>query len=372
MGTDLITLFLCGDVMTGRGIDQILPHPGDPVLHEGYIKDARKYVELAEKVNGPIPRQVDPDYIWGIALEELEKATPDFKIINLETSVTTSGDYWKGKEVHYRMHPENIDVMTSARIDLCTLANNHVLDWGYAGLKETLDTLQKAGIRSAGAGMSLTEAASPAILEIEGKGRVVVFSFGSTTSGVPLEWAASGKRPGVNLLKSFSEEEVKRIHKEVQAVKRKGDIIVVSIHWGGNWGYHIPRNEINFAHRLIDAAGVDLIHGHSSHHVKRFEVYQEKLILYGCSDFLNDYEGIGGFDDYRADLGLMYFPSVDPSGGKLVRLQMIPIRVKYLRVNRAIREDAIWLTDLLNREGKKFGTRIKLNEDNVLILILDE
>ena len=54
-GFDLITLFLCGDVMTGRGIDQVLPHPSDPRLYELYTESALAYVELAEKVNGPIP-----------------------------------------------------------------------------------------------------------------------------------------------------------------------------------------------------------------------------------------------------------------------------------------------------------------------------
>lgn len=363
-----ITLFMVGDVMTGRGIDQILSHPGDPTLHEAYIKDARTYVELAEKVNGPIPRSVDSTYIWGDLLEELERMAPDLRMINLETSITQSDDYWRGKGVHYRMHPDNIDAITSGRIDLCILANNHVLDWGYGGLKETLETLRGAGVRSAGAGMSLKEAACPAVVEIEGRGRVIVFSFGSTTSGVPLEWAASEKRPGVNLLKSFSEDMVDRIRKEVREVKEEGDIVVASIHWGGNWGYLISQGEIDFAHRLIEVAGVDIIHGHSSHHVKGFEVYRDRLILYGCGDFLNDYEGIGGYQYYRADLGLIYFPSVDLSTGKLVHLRMIPTQIKSFKVNRTTKDDAIWLTHLLNREGKKFGTRIRLSEDNILTL----
>ncbi len=59
--------------MTGRGIDQILPYPSDPLIHEDYIKDARRYVEIAEEANGPIPRSVAPGYIWGEALDELER-----------------------------------------------------------------------------------------------------------------------------------------------------------------------------------------------------------------------------------------------------------------------------------------------------------
>lgn len=369
--TALITLFLCGDVMTGRGIDQILPHPSDPAIHEGYLKDARGYVEIAEKVNGPIPHSVAPGYIWGDALDELEKAAPDVRIINLESSITKSDDYWEGKEIHYRMHPENIDCITAAKIDVCSLANNHVLDWGYAGLTETLETLRKAKIRGVGAGMNVNEAESPAKIEIERKGRVVIFAFGSPTSGVPLNWAASQKGPGVNLLRNFSDDTIRRIRKRVEEVRQERDIVVASIHWGGNWGYLVPQEEIDFAHQLIDEAGVDMIHGHSSHHVKGIEVYRNRLILYGCGDFLNDYEGIGGYEYYRADLGLTYFASMDPSTGKLVQLQMTPTRIKNFKVSQPSREDALWLANVLNREGKKFGTRVKWDEDHRLTLFWD-
>ncbi|MFB3887747.1 MAG: CapA family protein, partial [Thermodesulfobacteriota bacterium] len=249
-GTDFITLFLSGDVMTGRGIDQILPHPSDPVIHESYLKDARKYVEIAEKLSGPIPREVSDGYIWGDGLVELERAAPDLRIINLETSITQSEDYWKGKEIHYRMHPQNIDAITVAKIDVCSLANNHILDWGYPGLKETLETLGKAAIRNVGAGMNLREAELPVVMEVQGKGEVILFGFGSPTSGVPLNWVASEKRPGINLLEDLSDETVGHIRKRVQEAKQKGDIVVASIHWGGNWGYRIPQQEVDFAHQL--------------------------------------------------------------------------------------------------------------------------
>ncbi len=366
--TDVISVFLCGDVMTGRGIDQILLHPSDPTIHEGYMKDARGYVEIAEKVNGPIPRAVVPTYIWGDALDELEKRAPDLRMINLETSVTQSDDYWKEKGIHYRMHPENIDCITVARIDICSLANNHVLDWGYAGLKETLKTLRKAKIRGVGAGMNLQEAESPAIMEIKGKGRAVVFALGSPTSGVSLDWPASKDRPGVDLLEDFSDDRVQRIRERVKKVKQEGDAVIASIHWGGNWGYNVSHEGIDFAHHLIDEAGIDIVYGHSSHHVRGIEVYRDKLILYGCGDFLNDYEGIGGYEYYRADLGLMYFASVDPSTGKLVQLQMTPTQIKFFKVNRTSRDDALWLAHTLNREGRKFGTRVKLDEENRLTL----
>jgi poly-gamma-glutamate capsule biosynthesis protein CapA/YwtB (metallophosphatase superfamily) len=369
--SNLITMFMAGDVMIGRGIDQVLPHPSDPDIHEPSIRDARAYVELAEKVNGPIPKPVDFSYIWGDALEELELVQPDLRIINLETSITTSNDYWEGKSIHYRIHPDNIQVLTAAKIDYCSIANNHVLDWGYAGLTETLETLKNASINSAGAGQTLQEAETPAVMDVEGKGRVIVFSYGLETSGIPYSWAASADKPGVNLLKDLSDQTVRHIRAIIEILKQPGDIVVASIHWGSNWGYEVPAEHTEFAHRLIDESGVDVIHGHSSHHVKGIEVYNGKLIIYGSGDFLNDYEGIPGYESFRGDLALMYFAGVDPAIGRLVQLQMMPIQIKHFKANRALREDGLWLRDILNREGKKFGTQVEINQDNTLTLRWD-
>lgn len=366
--TDLITLFMCGDVMTGRGIDQILPHPSDPVIYEPYMKSARGYVAIAEEANGPIPKPVDFAYIWGDALDELERLGPDLRIINLETSVTRYNDYWKGKGINYRMHPDNIPCITAAKIDCCALANNHVLDWGYSGLAETLKTLARADIKTAGAGQNLKEVQTPAIMEVKEKGRVIVFSLGSESSGIPPSWAALEDRPGVNLLDDLTDKTIQAIKGMIQKLKKPGDIVVASIHWGSNWGYQIPHEQIEFAHGLIDAADVDIIHGHSSHHVKGIEVYKERPILYGCGDFLNDYEGISGYEGFRDDLSLMYFVSMNPATGRLARLQMTPTQIKKFSVNRASTADANWLRDVLHREGNKLGTQVELTKDNRLIL----
>jgi poly-gamma-glutamate synthesis protein (capsule biosynthesis protein) len=320
-----ISMFLCGDVMTGRGIDQVLPHPGNPVLYESYVRDARDYVELAEVAHGPIPKAAPFDYIWGDALEELDRAGTDVRIINLETSVTESEDYWFGKPVLYRMHPRNIGCLTAARVSCCSLANNHVLDWGYQGLQETLRTLDVAGIARAGAGGAAAEAASAAALDVAGKGRVLIFSFGSPTSGIPWEWGATEDRPGVNLLEDLSEDTARRIAGQMLRRTQPGDVIVTSIHWGGNWGYGIPDEQISFAHRLIDE-GVSIVHGHSSHHVKAIEVYRERLILYGCGDFLTDYEGISGYEQFRGDLAIMYLVKIEPGQGRLVEVRLVPMQ----------------------------------------------
>ena len=129
-----VTLFLCGDVMTGRGVDQILPHPSSPEIFEAHARSALDYVGLAERAAGPIARPVDYAYVWGDALAEFERVRPDVRIVNLETAVTASQEPWAGKGIHYRMHPANVPCLTAAELDCCVVANNHVMDWSRAGL----------------------------------------------------------------------------------------------------------------------------------------------------------------------------------------------------------------------------------------------
>jgi poly-gamma-glutamate capsule biosynthesis protein CapA/YwtB (metallophosphatase superfamily) len=361
-GGERLTLFLCGDVMTGRGIDQILARPSSPSLHEPLVRSALDYVVLAEQANGPIPRSVDHAYVWGAALEVLDRERPDARIANLETSITTSNDpYPKG--INYRMHPANAPVLGVPRIDCCVLANNHVLDWGRAGLVETLEVLARAGIRTAGAGRDLGAAQAPAALETGTGKRLLVFAFGATDSGIPCEWAAEPARPGVHLLPDFSESTVERIARMVLAIKRPGDVSVASVHWGRNWGFAIPPAHRRFAHALIDRAGIDVIHGHSSHHPRAAEVYRDRLILYGCGDFLNDYEGIPCRDDFRHDLVLMYFVTIDHSTGHLVRLRMTPLQIRKFRLEPPSRSDCTWLRDTLDRECRAFNSRIALGDE---------
>src|SRR5262249_8540694 len=149
----------------------------------------------------------------------------------------------------------------------------------------TVDALEAAGLHAAGAGRNAAQASAPAVLAAMGKGRVVVFAFGSETSGIPSDWAAGEKEPGVNLLPDLSDRTVALIAARAPA-KRPGDVFVASIHWGPNWGYEIPTSQRKFAHGLIEEAGFDVVHGHSSHHPKGIEIHKQKLILYGCGDFL--------------------------------------------------------------------------------------
>jgi poly-gamma-glutamate synthesis protein (capsule biosynthesis protein) len=304
------------------------------------VRDAREYVDLAEKAHGAFQRPVTFDYIWGETLQELDRADVDLRIINLETAITSAETRWPGKEIHYRMHPLNIGCLSAARINGCALANNHILDWGYEGLSETLQSLDSAGIAHAGAGKDADEAAMPAVLDLAENGRVLLFAFGSTTSGIPHEWRATSISPGVNLLDDLSEATTARVASQMRQHQQPGDVLVASIHWGSNWGYDIPPEQIAFAHRLVDE-GVAIVHGHSSHHVKAIEVFRGRLILYGCLDLRNS---------------------------QLVSASLVPMQMRRFRLERASAADAEWLCALLNRLGAPLETHVELTADKKLTL----
>ena len=357
---DEVTLFLAGDVMTGRAIDQVLPHAGSPRIFEPYSESALDYLRLAERASGAIPRPVDFDYIWGDALAVLDAAAPAVRIVNLETAVTRRGTPWPRKGIQYRMHPDNIRCLTAAAIDCCVLANNHVLDWSYPGLEETLASLAAARIAAPGAGADLERARAPAELPLPGGGRVLVFACGLQNSGIPAAWAASAGRPGVHLLPDLSTRTAAGLAARVQAARRPGDIVVISLHWGGNWGYEIPAAHRRFARALIDASMADVVHGHSSHHPLGIEVYRGRPILYGCGDLIDDYEGISRYEAYRADLALLYLVRLERATGALRGLEMVPMHREKFRLGHAGEPDRQWLQQVLERECDKLQAGVRM------------
>jgi poly-gamma-glutamate capsule biosynthesis protein CapA/YwtB (metallophosphatase superfamily) len=207
----------------------------------------------------------------------------------------------------------------------------------------------------------------PAVLDTAGDGRLLLFSFGSRTSGIPEDWKATSISPGVNLLDDFSEATVAQVADQMRAYQRPGDLIIVSIHWGINWGYEIPRDQIMFAHCLIEE-GIAIVHGHSSHHVKAIEVFKGRLILYGCGDFLTDYEGISGYEMFRGDLALMYLIEIESHNGELISARLVPMCLRRFRLERASGTDSEGLCNLQNELGAQFSTGARFEKDNSFTL----
>jgi len=296
---DTLTLWLAGDVMTGRGIDQVQANPGDPALYELLVRDARDYVRLAEAVNGRVPAPVASGYVWGEALAEIDRRRPNLRLVNLETAITHRGQPWPDKGVHYRMHPANIGCLMVARIDCCALANNHVLDWGQDGLAQTLATLHQAGIQTAGAGTNAEAASAPTVL----------------------------------------------------------------LHWGGNWGVEVPQAHQQFSRRLIELGAADLVHGHSSHHPRPVEVYRGRLILYGCGDLINDYEGIASQRSHDPSAVCLYFAQISRASGALQRLEIVPMQLRRLQLVKAHAAARRSLQSLFENDRLRYRTRLQAQPD---------
>lgn len=355
-------LFFCGDVMLGRAVDQILKHKNNPKIYESYYKDARCYIPnyMLNELN-KIPKSdhddkcyayniTKPDeYIWGDLLNDKLYKQSQLRIINLETSITTS-KHNQNKTVLYKMHPKNIGVIKVANVDYCCMANNHVLDWHEEGLNETIKTLDNNKIGYGGIGYNIHDARKPYIIKDK---KVMIFSAASPCSGTFNDWRAENDKAGVNVVDIGDDKQVNDYIKYVKNTindKYKNYMVIVSIHWGGNWGYEIPEEQTTFAHKLIDDVGVDVIHGHSSHHFKGMEVYKNKLIMYGCGDMMNDYETIKNHNHikYMQDVNLAYYPSFDIKYN-FVNITIVPYTIMRMRLVRIIDKERI------NEINKRIG-----------------
>ena len=363
---DVVTLLLGGDVMTGRGIDQALARPLPPRLKEPCVRDARTYLRLAAQASGAIRIPVGEDHVWGDALGEMQGLAPDCRVANLETAITRSNRLWPGKAVHYRMSPAHVDCLTVARLDAFSLANNHVLDGGRRGLIDTLQALDRAGVAHAGAGADLASARAPAVLALPAGRRLLMFAWAGPDCGVPPGWAAGRQRPGIALLERLDEAAAQEIARTVQPVRGAGDRVLVSLHWGGNWVDEVPPAHRAFAHRLIELGVADLVHGHSAHHPLPFEVYRGRLILYGCGDLVNDYEGLGPHRHFCSDVACLYAVRLHAATGELIALDIVVLQRRRLRLGPAQPEAFEWLLGLLVPGCQALGTRLRVSLPNRL------
>jgi len=338
-----VRLFLGGDVMTGRGIDQLFAvHNGDDFGKPDHVP-AQQYLDWSAALHGAEMRPVRHDYVWGAALGVLDLAAPDFRLVNLETAITTSDD-WEKKQFNFRMHPANVACLTAAGIDCCAVANNHVLDFGLAGMRETLETLRAASIGHAGAGDGLAQAQRPHVHTLPDGRRILVFAWGFADSHITFaHWAAGRNRPGINLLADCGEDSVRQMIDSIAAWRRPGDIVIASLHWGANWVRQVPAAHKAMARILIDRAGVDVIHGHSSHHVLPAELYKGRPILYGCGDLINDSEGKPENRARRGYLGALYFVDLHAETRQLTALRVQPVQRRRFRLERPSPEDSRWV-----------------------------
>jgi poly-gamma-glutamate capsule biosynthesis protein CapA/YwtB (metallophosphatase superfamily) len=246
-------LLLVGDVMLGRGVNDV----------------------LLEK---------DAAYPWGDTRALFLGA--DWRACNLECVISDRGEPWEPdlKAFHFRSDLKNLAVLQNARIDAVTLANNHSLDFGHQALSDCVQALDVAGIRHAGAGADLAAARALAVSKVKGR-TIGVLAF---TDNEP-DWEAKPSRAGIWYCPvDLDDERAADLLGEVGKARKAADIVVISAHWGPNWGYDPPRAHRKFAHALIDH-GADVIFGHSGHVFRGVEIYRGRPILYCAGNFIDDY-----------------------------------------------------------------------------------
>jgi poly-gamma-glutamate synthesis protein (capsule biosynthesis protein) len=227
-------------------------------------------------------RTAAPASVWGDTLPVLAGA--DLRIANLECVLARGGTPWPGKVFHFRSAPQNVACLTAAAIDAVSLANNHTLDYGPGALLESVAALDAAGIRHAGAGADDDAAWSPAVVRAGGLD-VGLVAF---TDNTP-DWAAAPRSPGVAYAPVDAAHPLgRRLREVVRATRPAVDVLIVSAHWGGNWGAEVPAEHRALAHVLVED-GADLVFGHSPHIVRGIEVHRGHPIIYGAGDFIDDY-----------------------------------------------------------------------------------
>jgi poly-gamma-glutamate synthesis protein (capsule biosynthesis protein) len=337
-----LRFFLAGDIMTGRTIDQMFQTHNSEKFCQAHNVPIKQYRAWSKLKYGEEFSPVQHDYIWGTAIDFINHANVDFRLANLEMAITNSDDCFP-KEVNFRMHPANIGCLSAINLDCCVLANNHSLDFGLEGLIDTVNTLSAEGIGYAGAGLDNKSSTKPYIHYLTNGVRIVVHSWGVKDSHIPSEWESTESTFGINYLNDYSEKNITRLINIINTFRQNNDITILSIHWGRNWVQKIPHDHRRVARLLINEAGVDILHGHSSHHPIGIEQYKGKLILYGCGDLINDLEGHPKYQLFRPNLGLLYFVDLDIKTKQLLKLNIVPIQRRRFRLEKPSDDDFTWI-----------------------------
>ncbi len=320
-------LLLVGDCMLGRGLNQAL-------------------------------NQQPPEFPWGDTLPLFRNA--DGSICNLECVLSDRGEPWSQyyKAFHFQSAAKNVAVLTAAGINAVSIANNHILDYGYDALQQMLEVLEGTNIVHGGAGASLAQASQIARFEIHGR-RFGLLAF---TDNEPL-WEATGERPGTLYVPVTLEDPRAQCLLNIIRGRKDLDTLIVSAHWGSNWGYTPPQEHVRFAHALVDA-GADVIFGHSSHVFRGIELYKSRAILYSTGDFVDDY-AVDSTE--RNDQSFAFMLELDTAGP--ARPRLYPTMIDYCQARLARENEAQGIAAKMQELCAAFGTLSRWDPEQQLLEI---
>lgn len=300
-----------------------------------------------------------PEYPWGDTLPLLLAA--DCRICNLECVISDRGEPWSvyPKAFHFRSAAKNIAVLKTARMNAVSLANNHVLDFGYDALEEMLEILRRNGIAWSGSGRNFAEASQVAIIDIGGR----KLGFLAFTDNEP-DWQATSDIAGVFYVPvDLQDSRAKTLLEIVSWHRDAVDLLIVSAHWGPNWGYAPPREHVACAHALIDA-GAGLIFGHSCHVFRGIEFYRGRPILYGTGNFVDDY-AVDPIE--RNDESFVFILDMEENITRGLRLY--PTLIRDFQARRANRGKGPQIAEKMQRLCRAFHTPAMWSEKEGHLLV---
>lgn len=304
-------------------------------------------------------REEPASYPWGNSLELFRQA--DWRCCNLECVLSGIEPpfFRRPKIFRFRSDPKNVNVLQAAGIDGVGLANNHTLDFEEDAMLQMLEILDAAQIARAGAGRDLEEARRPALRPV-GDEKIALFSL---TDNEP-SWEAGAGKPGVYYLPmKVHDPRARKLLEQIARVRRSVGAVIVSIHWGSNWGSLPERGHPEMAHALIDA-GADVVFGHSCHILRGIEIYRQRPILYSCGDFIDDY-AVDAVE--RNDRSCLFMLDI-ARDGSLQQIFLHPTIIKRFRANRADGREAGEIAASMICLSSALGTTLEWRQEQRLLV----
>lgn len=290
---------------------------------------------------------------WPLAAVTDTLSSADIAFVNLESPLSNSGARIPGKGIWFRSDPCFGEKLATAGIDVVSLANNHILDYGESAFSDTVDVLRANGIAGCGGGADMWEARRPVLLRKNG----ITFAFLGYSEFAEIYWSvthpvrflAGVNKPGV------APANAAMVSEDVARAKRIADHVVVSFHWGDEY-VHMPADrQVSLAHTAIDA-GASLAIGHHPHVLQPVEVYHGGIIFYSLGNFV--------FDQKKPDTVESMMARVAFSRDRVSQAEAVPVRIEECRPRpltawaarialwRLSRWSASRGTDILNLSGR--------------------
>jgi poly-gamma-glutamate synthesis protein (capsule biosynthesis protein) len=295
-----------------------------------------------------------PEELWDPEVRKLA-ATLDVVLCNLECCLSSRGKPTAripGKPFFFRGPPAAVGALQAVGVRAVGLANNHALDFGPQAMTDTLASLGRAGIAAAGAGRGLAAPRRAAVVRA-GDVRVGLVAFADH----PAEYAATPRAWGIAYADLRAGAPEWLLH-EIVAARERCDVVVAFPHWGPN----MTTRPAGWQHDLavtLQAAGADLVAGHSSHLFHGVGWTPRGPVLYDLGDALDDYS----IDPVRRnDLGLLaiWRPGAGEDG-----LQLVGLCLEYARTRLAAGADAEWIAARLGKACAELGTRVERTAEHI-------